>query len=61
VCGYGFVWRWLDSSGPFAGALDGLPSLFGPCGVGMMMKRCHVPVVSPSLRREAALRNSSAT
>ena len=24
----------VSSPGPFAGALDGLPSLFGPCGVG---------------------------
>ena len=51
------TWTWLSAPGPFAGAEEGPPSLFGPCGVAMMMKRCHVPLASPSLRSEAMLRN----
>src|SRR5204863_9736683 len=57
VFGYGFEWRWFSVVGPFAGALDGPPSLFGPCGVATMMKRCHVPFLSPSDRWLAMLRN----
>jgi len=47
--------------GPFAGADDGPPSLFGPCGGAMMMNRCVVPFEPPSLRRLATLRNHSVT
>jgi hypothetical protein len=59
VFGYGLEWRWLSSVGPSAGALEGPPSLFGPCGVAMMMKRYQVPLRSPSLSSEATLRNHS--
>ena len=45
--------------GPLAGADDGPPSLFGPCGVAMMMKRCQVPLTSPSLSSDETLRNHS--
>ena len=60
VFGYGFECRWLSArSGPLAGALDGPPSLFGPCGVAMMMKRCQVPFLSPSDSRLPVLRKKS--
>ena len=59
VFGYGLVCRWLDSVGPLAGADDGPPSLFGPCGVVTMMNRCQVPLRSPSLSSEEMLRNHS--
>ena len=45
--------------GPFAGAEDGPPSLFGPCGVATMMNRCQVPLASPSESSEATLRNQA--
>ena len=61
VFGYGLVCRWLDSVGPLAGADDGPPSLLGPCGVVTMMKRCQVPLRSPSLSSEEMLRNHSVT
>ena len=57
--GYGFEWRWLSTPGPFAGALDGVPSEFGPTGVATMMKRCQVPLLSPSDSRLEMLRNHS--
>ena len=57
VFGYGLACRWLSTVGPFAGAEDGPPSLFGPCGVATMMNRCQVPLASPSERSEAMLRN----
>jgi hypothetical protein len=59
VFGYGLVWTWLSSLGPLAGAEAGPPSLFGPCGVVTMMKRCQVPLRSPSLSSEEMLRNHS--
>ena len=61
VFGYGFACRWLSVVGPLAGPLDGPPSVFGPCGVAMMMKRCQVPFSSPSDSRLAMLRNQSVT
>ncbi len=45
--------------GPSAGALDGVPSEFGPTGVATMMKRCQVPFESPSESRLEMLRNQS--
>ncbi len=42
---------------PAAGLADGPPSLFGPCGVAMMMKRWPVPLLSPCESRLETLRN----
>ena len=41
------------------GADDVPPSLLGPCGVAMMMKRWLVPLASPTLSRLETLRNHS--
>ncbi len=61
VFGYGLACRWLSTVGPSAGAEAGPPSLFGPCGVAMMMNRCQVPFLSPSDSSEETLRNQSVT
>ena len=61
VFGYGLACRWLASVGPFAGPLEGPPSLFGPVGVAMMMKRCQVPFESPTDRRLAMFRRNRVT
>jgi hypothetical protein len=41
----------LSTLGPLAGADAGVPSLLGPWGVVMMMKRCQVPLRSPTLKQ----------
>src|SRR3954454_3032289 len=58
VFGYGFECRKFGP-GPLAGALAGPPSLLGPFGAATTMKRCHVPLLSPSLSRLETLRNHS--
>ena len=57
--GTGWCGGGCPAVGPLAGADAGPPSLFGPCGVATMMKRCQVPLRSPSLSSDETLRNHS--
>ncbi len=45
--------------GPFAGAEDGKPSLFGPVGVSRKLARASVPTPMFSACRLATFRNAS--
>jgi hypothetical protein len=61
VFGYGLVCKWFSTVGPLAGLAACVPSEFGPFGVATMMKRCQVPLASPSESSEETLRNHSVT
>ena len=62
VFGYGLVCRWfVVASARWPARTTGRPRCSGPAASATMMKRCQVPLRSPSLSSEETLRNHSVT